>query len=49
VHDARSGLTTIRLTDAGPTMSDCQRRRDPGVRCSRLVRRCMHVRHTRQK
>ena len=25
-----------RLTDAGPTLFECQLRRDPGVRCSRL-------------
>lgn len=29
---------TLRLTDAGPAVSDCQRSRDPGARCSRHVR-----------
>ena len=28
---------TSRLTGAGPEVFDCQLRRDPGVRCSRLV------------
>jgi len=35
---------TLRLTDAGPMMSDCQPRRDPGVRCSRFV--SPRLRHT---
>ncbi len=30
---------TLRLTDAGPMMPDCQLRRDPGLACSRFVRR----------
>jgi hypothetical protein len=41
VHGVWNGLT-IRLTDAGAMMSDCQLRRDPGVRCSRWLD---HVRH----
>jgi len=36
------GALTSRLTEAGPLMSDCQPRRDPGVRCSRFVRRSAH-------
>jgi hypothetical protein len=36
---SRPSHRTSRLTDAGPMMSDCQPRRDPGVRCSRFVRR----------
>src|SRR6266567_773975 len=31
---------TSRLRHAGPTASDCQPRRDPGVACSRYVGRC---------
>ena len=38
--DNLSAISTFRLTDAGPMMSDCQPRRDPGVRCSRFVSRC---------
>jgi hypothetical protein len=30
---------TLRLRHAGPMMSDCQLRRDPGVACSRFVER----------
>ncbi len=29
---------TLRLTDAGPVMSDCRSRRVPGLRCNRFVR-----------
>jgi hypothetical protein len=37
LHPSASCLCrTFRLTDAGPMMSDCQLRRDPGVRCSRF-------------
>jgi hypothetical protein len=32
-----SSRPTSQLTDAGPMVSGCQPRRDPGVRCSRLV------------
>jgi hypothetical protein len=35
-HGVRSGLTS-RLRHAGPMMSDCQPRHDPGVACSRFV------------
>jgi hypothetical protein len=39
VRDAHAhNRRTTRLTDAGPVVSDSQQKRDPGVRCSRLVR-----------
>jgi hypothetical protein len=34
---SESNGPTLRLRHAGPMMSDCQPRRDPGVACSRLV------------
>ena len=38
---------TLRLRHAGPMMFDCQPRRDPGVACSRFVRRpVLYLSHT---
>ena len=34
---------TSRLRHAGPMVSDCQQRRDPGVACSRLVGRFVNA------
>lgn len=41
---ARSMRRTLRLTDAGPMVSNGQLRRDSGVRCGRLVGRLGHIR-----
>ena len=45
VHNRNeNGPCILTLRHAGPMMSDCELRRDPGVACSRFVRRDAHLR-----